>query len=327
MPRVRPAHRWPPRRCGDGRDRCAGVRAARFQHRTDMSRRFGEVGVSETGNGRRPRVRPDEAQHHAQRRRLAGAVRAEEAGHPARLDGERQIVHRGQPFVLLGQPGDDDPTVLRPDIDQLPRESAQRGGVEQASQDPSMASRSRSRLPATTRARCRPVRRGRWRPAPCGLRWTASGPSRHSASRLRDGRRRAPTSGPGRTGGTRCPTDQPPGQSSEAQIMVADTSSGTVHGVAVRPSPVRPVNSRMPSPGRALRSAHEAGRERVRGEARVARRDRHGLVERNGVDGSRRSRRSAPRRPPGCRPARTPGWSGRGARPTAASRAAAACAA
>src|SRR5262245_12492623 len=45
------------------------------------------------------------------------------------------------------------------------------------------------------------------------------------------------------------PTVQPPGQSSAAHTIVGETSSGTVHGVAVRPSSTRPGNRRSPSPG------------------------------------------------------------------------------
>ena len=44
-----------------------------------------------------------------------------------------------------------------------------------------------------------------------------------------------------------CSADQPPGQSSAAHIVSAQTSSGTVHGAAFRRSASRPGNSRNPS--------------------------------------------------------------------------------
>ena len=49
--------------------------------------------------------RPGEAEHHAQRRRLARAVRAEEAGDRARADREGQVVDGRHVAVALGQPG------------------------------------------------------------------------------------------------------------------------------------------------------------------------------------------------------------------------------
>ena len=52
----------------------------------------------------RPRGRPDEAEQHPQRRRLPGAVRAEEAVHLAAADGQVHRVDRGARAEGLGEP-------------------------------------------------------------------------------------------------------------------------------------------------------------------------------------------------------------------------------
>ncbi len=58
------------------------------------------------GERRRAGVGADEPEEHAQRRALAGAVRPEEPGHPARGDRERQVVDGADPTEGLAEPGD-----------------------------------------------------------------------------------------------------------------------------------------------------------------------------------------------------------------------------
>ena len=64
-----------------------------------------EVGVRPTVDGRGAGRRPDQAEQHPQRRGLARAVRAQEAGDPARRDREAQVVDGGQRAEPLGQSG------------------------------------------------------------------------------------------------------------------------------------------------------------------------------------------------------------------------------
>ena len=67
---------------------------ARLEDRADALGRPVELAVRHAEHRRAPGVRVDEPEQRAQRRRLAGAVRAEEAGDRARLDAEAEIVDR-----------------------------------------------------------------------------------------------------------------------------------------------------------------------------------------------------------------------------------------
>src|SRR5699024_8212848 len=81
----------------------AGVEVRRLQGRTDGLQRLGEVLVRPAVDRRRAGVLLDQSEQHPQTRRLAGAVRAEESGDPARLDGEAQIVDGREAAEPLGQ--------------------------------------------------------------------------------------------------------------------------------------------------------------------------------------------------------------------------------
>ena len=67
---------------------------ARLEHGADAVQRPVELAIGAAEDGRAARVRMDEPEHRAQRRRLAGAVRPEEAGDRARLDAEAEPVDR-----------------------------------------------------------------------------------------------------------------------------------------------------------------------------------------------------------------------------------------
>ncbi len=66
------------------------------------------VGQLAAGDGGGARSRGIEAEDHPHRGRLAGAVRAQEAGDDAGLDGESEVVHREGVAVGLGEVGDVD---------------------------------------------------------------------------------------------------------------------------------------------------------------------------------------------------------------------------
>ena len=68
------------------------MEVGRLEHRADPKRRPLELRVGLAEDERVAARRLREPEQHAQRRRLAGAVRAEEAGDRARLERERQIV-------------------------------------------------------------------------------------------------------------------------------------------------------------------------------------------------------------------------------------------
>jgi hypothetical protein len=87
------------------------VRRRRLQHRADRPRRLVEIGVPVAADRGCARGGHDQVEQHPQGGGLAGAVRAEEPGDPARLDGERRVAHRGEVLVLLGQPRYDDASV------------------------------------------------------------------------------------------------------------------------------------------------------------------------------------------------------------------------
>jgi len=63
------------------------------QQDADFQARVGQVGEAATDDGCRAGRGRGQAHQDPQRGGLAGAVRAEEAGDPARLGGERGVVH------------------------------------------------------------------------------------------------------------------------------------------------------------------------------------------------------------------------------------------
>ena len=85
-----------------------GVHGAGVQQRAHDRARVGQRRVGPAVHQRRTGGRRHQAGDHPHRRRLAGAVRAEEAGHRAGLQGERHVVDDGPPAVLLGQSADRD---------------------------------------------------------------------------------------------------------------------------------------------------------------------------------------------------------------------------
>ena len=76
--------------------RAARVEVGRLEHRADPQRGPLERRVGLAEDERAAARRRREPEQHPQRRRLAGAVRAEEAGDRARLEREREIVDRDQ---------------------------------------------------------------------------------------------------------------------------------------------------------------------------------------------------------------------------------------
>lgn len=81
-----------------------GVEGLRVQQRADPLHRLAQVAVALPADGDAATGRPVEVQHHAHGRRLARAVRAQEAGHRAGAHGERQVVDGVFVPVPLGQP-------------------------------------------------------------------------------------------------------------------------------------------------------------------------------------------------------------------------------
>src|SRR4051794_23453330 len=71
----------------------------------DGPRRVGQLGVGPPLDARLAGRRPREAEHHAQRGRLAGAVRPEEARHGALAHRERQVVDGDDVGVALREAG------------------------------------------------------------------------------------------------------------------------------------------------------------------------------------------------------------------------------
>src|SRR5439155_14742330 len=67
--------------------------------------RRGQRGVGPAADGRAARIRRDQAEQHAQRGGLARAVRTEEPGDGAGLDGETQLVDRPDVAERLDQLG------------------------------------------------------------------------------------------------------------------------------------------------------------------------------------------------------------------------------
>jgi hypothetical protein len=89
----------------------AFVARACLKDAADPADRLIQVGVAGAADSGRSRSRLDQAEEHAQCRRLPGAVGTEETGDPARLHDERQVVHGLDAAVLLCQPGNDDPSI------------------------------------------------------------------------------------------------------------------------------------------------------------------------------------------------------------------------
>src|SRR6185503_15473165 len=81
----------------------AGVHGAGFEQRTDLVQRRRVIAVVLAVDGHVPGGRRVEAEDQAHRRRLAGAVRPEEAGHDAGLDGEGEVVDGTLVPVVLRQ--------------------------------------------------------------------------------------------------------------------------------------------------------------------------------------------------------------------------------
>ncbi len=91
----------------------AGVEVRRLEGRADDRERVGDVGVALAVDRRRAGAGADEAEQHPQRRRLARAVGAEEAGDAAGLDVEVEVVDRREgPEALRQTPHLDPPGVL-----------------------------------------------------------------------------------------------------------------------------------------------------------------------------------------------------------------------
>ncbi len=86
----------------------AGVHGLGLEQRADLAQRGGGVGVAVAVDGDAARGRAVQAEDHAHRRRLAGAVGAEEAGDPAGLDGEVDAVDGDLRAVRLGEAAGDD---------------------------------------------------------------------------------------------------------------------------------------------------------------------------------------------------------------------------
>jgi hypothetical protein len=84
------------------------VEVVRLEHRSDPPCRVVEVAVEASEHERLARRRLREPEEHAKRGRLAGAVRAEEAGDGSRLQGEGEVVHGDDIAEPLGQRPDGD---------------------------------------------------------------------------------------------------------------------------------------------------------------------------------------------------------------------------
>jgi hypothetical protein len=84
----------------------AGVHRTCLEQRARLVQRRGELAVALAVEGGGARGRRVEAEDQAHRRRLARAVRAEEAGHDTGSDREGQIIDRPLRSVVLGEAGD-----------------------------------------------------------------------------------------------------------------------------------------------------------------------------------------------------------------------------
>ena len=83
--------------------RAPGMEVGRLEHGADAVGRPLELGVARVEHERAAAGRHREPEQHAQRRRLAGAVRPEEAGDRARLEREREVADRLDRPELLGE--------------------------------------------------------------------------------------------------------------------------------------------------------------------------------------------------------------------------------
>ncbi len=79
---------------------------ARLEHCADAVERPVELAVGNAEDGRAARVRVHESEHGAERRRLAGPVRPEEAGDRPRLDAEAESRHGLGLAEALAEPFD-----------------------------------------------------------------------------------------------------------------------------------------------------------------------------------------------------------------------------
>ena len=86
----------------------AGVHAAGVEDGADQAGRVPEVGVADAVVADLAVVGAGEPDHHPHRGRLAGSVRADEAGDAAGGHGEGQVVDRGALAVVLGDSVDGD---------------------------------------------------------------------------------------------------------------------------------------------------------------------------------------------------------------------------
>jgi hypothetical protein len=84
--------------------RASGVDRARLEQRADLVERCRVLGVVLAVDRDVAGGRPVEAEDQAHRGRLAGPVRAEEAGDDAGSDGEREVVDRALLAVVLHEP-------------------------------------------------------------------------------------------------------------------------------------------------------------------------------------------------------------------------------
>ena len=92
--------------------RAAGVHRPGVEDGTDGPGRVAQFGVAGTAVGDLAGVGSGEADHHPHRGRLAGSVRADEAGDPPGCELERQIFDDRAPAVGLGEMGNGDHEVL-----------------------------------------------------------------------------------------------------------------------------------------------------------------------------------------------------------------------
>jgi hypothetical protein len=86
----------------------ARVHAACVEHRADDTGWVAQVGVGDAVVGDAAAVGAGQADHRAHRRRLAGAVGADEAGHPSSGHSEAEVVDGGAAAVGLVQVRDGD---------------------------------------------------------------------------------------------------------------------------------------------------------------------------------------------------------------------------
>ncbi len=84
----------------------ARVEAGVLEHGADVRARVRQLAVAPAGEGRRAAVAADQLEQHPQRGALAGAVRPQEAGDPARAHGEGHVGDGSHRAEALGEAGD-----------------------------------------------------------------------------------------------------------------------------------------------------------------------------------------------------------------------------